>query len=402
MSLLDKQPAPGYGFIYVLSNPQFKKNVFKVGLTTNSPAQRIGELSSTTGIPTKFQLEALYEVPESKLKGIEKSAHLRLTELGHHVGKEFFDCDREVCMQSVEDAILARWSDAPLDLVAEAREREALRKANWEKQEAKRRAEEELSDKKRKDIEEKRKLADRRRDAYVSTEMDKVFWVRNQFSIFYIFGFVCLAIWSDIGGVWSALIFVALIVFFKIWVSSLREDLQNKSALMYPYSSSGVNVEGPQASRVENTKTTNAPLKPSNSERLASSPGSTRLAVFAEGVKRHSREDIRAAFSTRITLGNVTTQKNKCEENEYTNKIEPQKKTIYKQPDYDDYVNISWDEGWYIDVNAGILYNTLSGEVLKTNEGTGYSVSTNFYLLYNKKSPRKLPIGEQRKRQFKT
>ena len=177
MSLLDKQPAPGYGFIYVLSNPQFKKNVFKVGLTTNSPAQRIGELSSTTGIPTKFQLEALYEVPESKLKGIEKSAHLRLTELGHHVGKEFFDCDREVCMQSVEDAILARWSDAPLDLVAEAREREALRKANWEKQEAKRRAEEET-------LEKERKSVDDLRDLYLSTHMGKVFWVREQVPIF--------------------------------------------------------------------------------------------------------------------------------------------------------------------------------------------------------------------------
>ena len=253
MSLLDKQPAPGSGFIYVLSNPQFKKNVFKVGLTTNSPAQRIGELSSTTGIPTKFQLEALYEVPESKLKGIEKSAHLRLTELGHHVGKEFFDCDREICMQSVEDAILARWSDAPLDLVAEARDREALRKAKWEKQEAKRRAEEEVLDKEQKHIEKKRKSVDDLRDVYVSTEMGKVFWVQEQVPIFYISGFVCLAIWSGSGGIWPAVVFVAFVVFFKIWVSSLRDELKKKSSLEYPYPEVGPIYEAKAPQRTRDT-----------------------------------------------------------------------------------------------------------------------------------------------------
>lgn len=378
MSLLDKQPVPGYGFIYVLSNPQFKKNVFKVGLTTNSPAQRIGELSSTTGIPTKFQLEALYEVPESKLKGIEKSAHLRLTELGHHVGKEFFDCDREVCMQSVEDAILARWSDAPLDLVAEAREREALRKANWEKQEAKRRAEEELSDKKRKDIEEKRKLADRRRDAYVSTEMGKVFWVRNQFSIFYIFGFVCLAIWSDIGGVWSAVIFVALIVFFKIWVNSLREDLQNKSALMYPYSSIGVNDEGPRTNPVEETKPTHAPLKPSNNNHLISPVSPRKNATFVEGFQRSTTNEAVAQNSNRAVAPAASK---------------------WRMDDVEkNHMELSWSDGWYIDTAKGLIYNMDTGEVRKCLEALGYVDFGAYYLIYDGKMPRKLLKRGRRER----
>jgi hypothetical protein len=253
MSLLDKQPAVGHGFIYVLSNPQFKKNVFKVGLTTNSPAQRIAELSSTTGIPTKFHLEALYEVPEGKLRAIEKNAHLRLTELGHHVGKEFFECDRDICVQSVEDAILARWSDGPVDLLAQARERAALRKANWEKQEAELKAKEEALEKERKYIEKKRKSVDDLRDVYVSTEMGKVFWVQEQVPIFYISGFVCLAIWSGSGGIWPAVVFVAFVVFFKICVSSLRDELKKKSSLEYPYPEVGPIYEAKAPQRTRDT-----------------------------------------------------------------------------------------------------------------------------------------------------
>jgi hypothetical protein len=66
-------PRPGYGFIYILSNPSMR-DIYKIGLTTNSVRQRIAELY-TTGIPTRYAAEKIFEVEERFLGMVERSAH---------------------------------------------------------------------------------------------------------------------------------------------------------------------------------------------------------------------------------------------------------------------------------------------------------------------------------------
>lgn len=45
------------GYIYILSNPSFGQDLYKIGKTTRSPEERAHELSSHTGVPAGFQVE---------------------------------------------------------------------------------------------------------------------------------------------------------------------------------------------------------------------------------------------------------------------------------------------------------------------------------------------------------
>ena len=47
------------GWVYVLSN-EFMPGIYKIGMTTTSPATRAKELSSATGVPAPFKIEAAY------------------------------------------------------------------------------------------------------------------------------------------------------------------------------------------------------------------------------------------------------------------------------------------------------------------------------------------------------
>jgi hypothetical protein len=116
-----KQPSPGKGFIYILSNPSMV-NVYKVGLTTSSVKQRIQELS-TTGVPRPFQAERVFEIPETKLRAVEQLAHKKLKNKDLHHGKEFFEGSLHDCVTAVEDAIYEITKSGSVDLVGQARER---------------------------------------------------------------------------------------------------------------------------------------------------------------------------------------------------------------------------------------------------------------------------------------
>lgn len=131
---IKRQPDPGNGFIYILSNPSMP-NVYKVGLTTNSVKQRIQELS-TTGVPRPFEAEKVFEVPESKLRTIEQLAHRMLKNKDLHHGKEFFEGSLDDCITAVQDAIYKITKSNSVDLVGEAKQREAdaLKRREQEKQ----------------------------------------------------------------------------------------------------------------------------------------------------------------------------------------------------------------------------------------------------------------------------
>ena len=47
----------GKGYVYILTNPSFKENWVKIGMTSKSVEQRVAELD-TTGVPLAFEIFA--------------------------------------------------------------------------------------------------------------------------------------------------------------------------------------------------------------------------------------------------------------------------------------------------------------------------------------------------------
>ena len=56
---------PENGFIYVLSNPSMP-GLLKIGFSIRNVAERVAELSSSTGIPSDFVFEALFASPAAQ------------------------------------------------------------------------------------------------------------------------------------------------------------------------------------------------------------------------------------------------------------------------------------------------------------------------------------------------
>ncbi len=78
------------GYVYVLINPSLE-NMVKIGKTTKDPQTRAEELSSATGVPTKFIVA--YKEYFSDCAAAEKYVHTILAEKGYRIAenREFFD-----------------------------------------------------------------------------------------------------------------------------------------------------------------------------------------------------------------------------------------------------------------------------------------------------------------------
>jgi len=74
------------GYIYVLSNPKMA-GLLKIGLSARPLQERIDELSSATGVPAPFELEAAFVSTEPQAH--ERQIHSELAEF-RVPGKEFF------------------------------------------------------------------------------------------------------------------------------------------------------------------------------------------------------------------------------------------------------------------------------------------------------------------------
>ena len=85
----------GFGYVYIMTNPSFKENIIKVGMTTNLE-QRKRDLSMATGVPTPFEIYAVmrtkhYREVEIALHNIlEKVVHNRVNK-----NREFFELPPE-------------------------------------------------------------------------------------------------------------------------------------------------------------------------------------------------------------------------------------------------------------------------------------------------------------------
>lgn len=86
------------GWIYILSNPCMP-GLLKIGMTTTTPQARAKELSSSTGVPAKFEIEASYFSDDPR--GDELRIHSALAGYRINDNREFFKCSvadaDEVC-----------------------------------------------------------------------------------------------------------------------------------------------------------------------------------------------------------------------------------------------------------------------------------------------------------------
>jgi len=79
------------GYVYIMTNPCFKDNIIKVGMALD-PEKRCRDLSTATGIPTKFEIYA--KMKTTQYKEVEQALHHILEKVVHkrvNNNREFFE-----------------------------------------------------------------------------------------------------------------------------------------------------------------------------------------------------------------------------------------------------------------------------------------------------------------------
>ena len=87
------------GYIYVMRNPIFPENTFKIGLTTNDSKTRANQLSNTS-VPDNFYVMKEWSVKDCKRA--EKEIHSLLDRYRIDPRREFFSLDMETITKKVE------------------------------------------------------------------------------------------------------------------------------------------------------------------------------------------------------------------------------------------------------------------------------------------------------------
>ena len=88
------------GFVYILDNPSLEGMV-KIGATTKKPSKRCLELSSSTSIPTPFNI--VYYQPSMNPFKVESIVHTILDEYRVNKNREFFKVDIDQTINLIED-----------------------------------------------------------------------------------------------------------------------------------------------------------------------------------------------------------------------------------------------------------------------------------------------------------
>ena len=87
------------GIVYILTNPSFKDDIVKIGITSGTVEKRMKELH-TTGVPTPFEWYAIYQTPE--YEKVEQFIHGSLSLLSNNrinPKREFFNIKPEVAFE---------------------------------------------------------------------------------------------------------------------------------------------------------------------------------------------------------------------------------------------------------------------------------------------------------------
>jgi hypothetical protein len=92
------------GYIYILTN-EAMPNTIKIGKTENDPAVRVNQLSSATGVPSKFSLRKQYEVADCD--AAEAFAHRVIDRIfgRPNPNREFFSCSAEEAIAVLNEAL---------------------------------------------------------------------------------------------------------------------------------------------------------------------------------------------------------------------------------------------------------------------------------------------------------
>ena len=100
------------GWVYVLRNDSMP-DIYKVGLTTTSPKKRASELSSSSGVPEKFEIVKAF-ISENPTRD-ESAIHRELARYRVNAGREFFKCPLEkilsVCERVIPDGSAVKVND---------------------------------------------------------------------------------------------------------------------------------------------------------------------------------------------------------------------------------------------------------------------------------------------------
>lgn len=88
------------GFVYILDNPSLEGMV-KIGATTKKPSKRCLELSSSTSIPTPFNI--VYSQPSMNPFKVESIVHTILDEYRINKNREFFNVDIDKTINLIKD-----------------------------------------------------------------------------------------------------------------------------------------------------------------------------------------------------------------------------------------------------------------------------------------------------------
>ena len=76
-------------YVYVLSNPSFKEDILKVGMTTRTVEQRVSELNSPSSLPLPFKIERKYKTKFAQ--ALERHIHNELRIFRVNSYREFFN-----------------------------------------------------------------------------------------------------------------------------------------------------------------------------------------------------------------------------------------------------------------------------------------------------------------------
>lgn len=96
------------GYVYVLANPSYRRNVVKIGMTTRDPEERARELSQSTGVPQPFVVAFKARVPDCR--EAERRIHDQLMENRVNSSREFFEIDVQKAVSVVKQEVLRQVS----------------------------------------------------------------------------------------------------------------------------------------------------------------------------------------------------------------------------------------------------------------------------------------------------
>lgn len=92
-----KKANQNVGWLYILRNPAFRKNLLKIGKTSRYPTERAEELGRRTGLPDGFQLLHYIHVSDHHLA--EQYAHQLLANQRYRPNREFFEVSLKQAVQ---------------------------------------------------------------------------------------------------------------------------------------------------------------------------------------------------------------------------------------------------------------------------------------------------------------